>query len=175
MQLAAKADAVIVVLGLAFNSFCHGGGTRENGTCTGPCRSNSHCEGEAKDRTAIELPPGQAAMVAAVHSALGPGVPLVGLLVHGGAIGFSPTTLGQLDAVLDAWQPGIEGGHAIAVTLVGDSSPAGRTAVTWYRRSSDIPRFGYMGWYPNATEKSRGRSYRFFTGDVLWPFGFGLS
>ena len=55
MQLAAKADAVIVVLGLAFNSFCHGGGTRENGTCTGPCRSNSHCEGEAKDRTAMQV------------------------------------------------------------------------------------------------------------------------
>ena len=69
--------------------------------------------------------------------------PLVGLLIHGGAIGLG-SVLPDLDAILDAWQPGIEGGHAIAATLVGDVSPAGRTAVTWYQRSSDIPRFGYM-------------------------------
>ena len=68
----------------------------------------------------------------------------------------------------------LEGGHAIAATLLGDVSPAGRTAVTWYSRSSDIPRFGYMGWYPNATEGSKGRSYRFFEGAPQFAFGFGL-
>lgn len=143
-RLAAEAEAVIVVLGLAFNHFCHGGGTNEIGPCTGPCRSNSHCEGEAKDRTAVELPEGQAKMVAALRRAVGSDTPLVGVMVHGGAIALGET-LGQLDALLDAWQPGLEGGPAIAATLVGDASPAGRTAVTWYSSSAEIPRFGYMG------------------------------
>lgn len=143
-KLAAAAEAVVVVLGLAFNSFCHGSGTGEVGPCSGPCRSNSHCEGEAKDRTAVELPEGQAKMVAALRRAVGSDTPLVGVMVHGGAIALGET-LGQLDALLDAWQPGLEGGPAIAATLVGDASPAGRTAVTWYSSSAEIPRFGYMG------------------------------
>lgn len=106
-------------------------------------------------------------MVAALREATPAGVPLIGLLVHGGAIALGET-LGKLDAVrgprrvcshpaslthtrarpqvLDAWYPGLEGAPAIAAALLGDTSPAGRSPVTWYKASSELPPPGHMGW-----------------------------
>ena len=67
------------------------------------------------------------------------------VLVHGGTMAFANETLDALDAVLDAWYPGLGGGEAVAATLFGDQSPAGRTAITWYTSTSDLPAPGYMG------------------------------
>ena len=89
-KAAAQADATVVVLGLAFDSYC--GKDRSKGDT---------CECEGNDRKVIELPAGQAAMVAAMKEASKG--PLIGVLVHGGTIAFSEATLGALDAVLDAW------------------------------------------------------------------------
>ena len=80
-----------------------------------------------------------------------------------------------LDAILDAFYPGLEGGNAVAGALFGDFSPAGRSPVTFYKSTADLPPLGAMGWYPNATAGTRGISYRYFEGEPLFPFGFGLS
>lgn len=188
-RLAASAEtaAVVVVLGLGFNdALCQNATTPDAGNNgsgstlgagTDPNRGRLYCEAEASDRPSIELPGGQAKMVAALRAALRPGVPLIGLLVHGGAIALG-ASLGQLDALLDAWYPGIEGGGAIAEALVGDFSPAGRSAVTWYSSTAELPpSIGHMGWYANATAvpPTRGVTYRYFEGTPLFPFGFGLS
>ena len=79
------------------------------------------------------------------------------------------------DALLDAFYPGLGGGPAIAAALAGDISPAGRTAVTFYTSSSELPAIGTMQWYPNASINSKGYSYRYYTGKPLFPFGFGMS
>lgn len=162
--MARTADAVFVRLGLAFDKYC-----KED-----YMHGNNFCEKESNDRSAIELPAGQAAMVTALRSAMKPGAKLVGVLVHGSAIALG-ATLGMLDAVLDAWEPGIEGGAAVAGALFGDFSPAGRTAVTWYKSTADLPTAGSMAWYPDDATCSKGLSYRYFQGEPLFPFGFGLA
>mmetsp|Transcript_25328 Transcript_25328/g.84359 ORF Transcript_25328/g.84359 Transcript_25328/m.84359 type:complete len:316 (-) Transcript_25328:173-1120(-) len=160
---AASADATVVVLGLAFDQYCHGD---DDGL-------GDHCEREGNDRRIIELPLGQQRMVAALRAATAG--PLVCLLVHGGAIAIDNATRAACDAVLDAWYPGIEGGAAVAATLFGDVSPAGRTPVTFYRATADLPPLADTGMYPNASSGSRGATYRFFEGAPLYPFGHGLS
>ena len=73
----------------------------------------------------------------------------------------------QADAVLAAWYPGEAGGQAIAETLTGLNNPAGRLPVTFYRSASDLP--------PFDDYRMAGRTYRYFLGTPLWPFGYGLS
>jgi hypothetical protein len=104
-------------------------------------------EGEGRDRATIELNAGQAELVAALRAAVGPGVPLVGVLVHGGAVALGEATRGSLDALLDAWQPGMGGGAAIADALLGAYNPGGRSPVTWYKSTADLPRMGEMDLY----------------------------
>ena len=71
---------------------------------------------------------------------------LIGVLIHGGTMAFPNATLDALDAVLDAWYPGLGGGEAVAATLFGDQSPAGRSSQTWYSSNADLPdqSRGYM-------------------------------
>ncbi|HSK11940.1 MAG TPA: glycoside hydrolase family 3 C-terminal domain-containing protein, partial [Phnomibacter sp.] len=71
------------------------------------------------------------------------------------------------DAVLLAWYPGEQGGHAVADILFGKVSPSGRLPVTFYRSLSDLPAYDN---YAMA-----GRTYRYYAGDVQYPFGYGLS
>ena len=70
-------------------------------------------------------------------------------------------------AILQAWYPGQSGGKAAAEVLFGDYNPAGRLPVTFYRNITQLPDFEDY----NMT----GRTYRYFKGDPLFPFGYGLS
>jgi beta-glucosidase len=71
------------------------------------------------------------------------------------------------DAILYAWYPGEQGGNALANILLGKVSPSGRLPITFYKSVSDLPD------YKNYAMK--GRTYRYYNGDVVYPFGYGLS
>ena len=71
------------------------------------------------------------------------------------------------DAVLLAWYPGEQGGNAVADILFGKTNPAGRLPVTFYQANDDLPAF--------EDYSMKGRTYRYFSGKVQHPFGFGLS
>ena len=73
----------------------------------------------------------------------------------------------HVPAILQAWYPGESGGAAVAAMLAGDFSPAGRLPVTFYRSAADLP--------PFDSYAMRGRTYRYFAGEALYPFGYGLS
>ncbi len=70
-------------------------------------------------------------------------------------------------AIVEAWYPGEEGGTALADALFGDYNPAGRLPVTFYKSVDDLP--------PFRDYTMRGHTYRYFDGEVLYPFGHGLS
>lgn len=113
------------------------------------------------DRTAIELPKPQRDLLAAMRKM---GKPIVVVLTTGSAIAIEPA---QANAVLNQWYSGGRGGDAVASALFGEFSPAGRLPVTFYRKTSDLPPFESYG--------MAGRTYRYFTGKPLYPFGYGLS
>jgi beta-glucosidase len=71
------------------------------------------------------------------------------------------------DAILEAWYPGEEGGAAVAETLAGVNNPAGRLPITFYKSVKQLP--------PFEDYAMKNRTYRFFTGQPLYPFGYGLS
>src|SRR6185369_13729430 len=73
----------------------------------------------------------------------------------------------HVPAIVQAWYPGEEGGRAIAETLFGDYNPAGRLPVTFYKSVEQLPAFDNY--------QMEGRTYRFFKGEPLYPFGHGLS
>jgi beta-glucosidase len=73
----------------------------------------------------------------------------------------------NVPAIVEAWYPGGEGGHAVAQLLAGDYSPAGRLPVTFYRSVDDLPGF--------TDYSMQGRTYKYYQGEVLYPFGHGLS
>ena len=72
-----------------------------------------------------------------------------------------------MPAILDGWYPGEEGGTAIADVLFGDYNPGGRLPVTFYKSVEQLP--------PFTDYRMQGRTYRYFKGEPLYPFGFGLS
>jgi beta-glucosidase len=118
---------------------------------------------EGGDRTSLDIPAPEEALVRAAASA---GKPLVVVLMNGSALA-ARWEKEHANAVLEAWYPGEEGGAAIANTLSGLNNPAGRLPVTFYRDVSQLPHF--------ENYSMKGRTYRYFTGTPLWPFGFGLS
>lgn len=120
------------------------------------------CEGfVAGDRTSLALPAPQRELLDAV-SALGK--PLTLVLTSGSALAFDPA---NADAILLAWYYGQRGGEAVAEALLGETNPAGRLPVTFYRSEADLPPFADYG--------MEGRTYRYFTGTPLYAFGHGLS
>jgi beta-glucosidase len=115
------------------------------------------------DRTSIDLPAVQDALLKAVAAT---GKPLIVVLQNGSALAVNWAAQ-HANAILEAWYPGEEGGAAIAETLAGDNNPGGRLPLTFYSSLSQLPDF---------TEYSmKGRTYRYFTGKPLYPFGYGLS
>lgn len=115
------------------------------------------------DRTEISLPKPQEELIKEVQAL---GKPVVLVLLGGSALAVNwPNE--NVPAIIDAWYPGQDGGAAIADVIFGDYNPAGRLPVTFYKSVADLPPF---------TEYSmQGRTYRYFKGEPLYPFGYGLS
>jgi len=115
------------------------------------------------DRTSIDMPEPEEALVEAVAAT---GKPLVVVLMNGSALAVNWINQ-HANAVLEAWYSGEEGGAAIADTLSGKNDPAGRLPVTFYKDVSQLPKF--------EDYSMDNRTYRYFTGKPLYPFGYGLS
>ena len=115
------------------------------------------------DRTAIDLPAVQEDLLKALAAT---GKPLVVVLQNGSALAVN-WSQENANAVLEAWYPGEEGGTAIAETLAGDNNPAGRLPLTFYASLDQLPSF--------EDYSMKGRTYRYFSGEPLYSFGYGLS
>ena len=115
------------------------------------------------DRTSIDLPQPEEALVEAVAAT---GKPLVVVLMNGSALAVNWIDQ-HANAVLEAWYSGEEGGAAIAETLSGKNDPAGRLPVTFYKDTSQLPNF--------EDYSMADRTYRYFRGKPLYPFGYGMS
>jgi beta-glucosidase len=109
------------------------------------------------------LPEVQRRLLACLHEA---GKKVILINFSGSAMGLEPETE-SCDAILQAWYPGQEGGTAIADVLFGDVNPSGKLPVTFYRSIDQIPDY--------EDYAMKGRTYRYFKGDPLYAFGYGLS
>lgn len=115
------------------------------------------------DRTSIELPAPQREILKALHEA---GKKIVLVNCSGSAVALTPENE-ICDAILQAWYPGEQGGHAVADVLYGDYNPSGKLPVTFYKDDSQLPAFDdYL---------MAGRTYRYMKQTPLYPFGYGLS
>jgi beta-glucosidase len=112
------------------------------------------------DRTSLDLPAAQRTLLARLSKLH---KPIIVVLTSGSAVALDAA---PYNALLEAWYPGEEGGTALAKVLTGASSPSGRLPVTFYRSVADLPSF--------SDYNMEHRTYRYFTGPVLYPFGFGL-
>lgn len=115
------------------------------------------------DRTSLNLPEEEEALLGALKST---GKPLVVVLMNGSALAVNWAN-DHANAILEAWYSGEEGGTAIAQTLAGVNDPAGRLPMTFYKGIEQLPDF--------EDYSMKNRTYRYFTGKPLYPFGYGLS
>ena len=124
---------------------------------------SARMEGEGGDKQDIELPKVQQMLVKAMHQT---GRPVIFVNCSGSAIAFGSVE-GQYDALLQAWYPGQGGAKALAEVLFGDYNPGGKLPVTFYRSNNDLPDF--------LDYSMKNRTYRYFTGQPQYAFGYGLS
>jgi beta-glucosidase len=115
------------------------------------------------DRTSIDLPQPEEDLVEAVAAT---GKPVAVVLINGSALAVNWINQ-HANAIVEAWYPGEEGGAAVAETLSGRNNPAGRLPVTFYTGVDQLPNFEDYG--------MANRTYRYFNGKPLYPFGYGLS
>ena len=148
---AKEADIVIFVGGISPSL------EREEAKVTNPGFDNG-------DRTSIELPQAQRDVLRALHQA---GKKVILVNCSGSAVALTPEQEETCDAIVQAWYPGEQGGNAIADVLFGDYNPSGKLAVTFYKNDSQLPPFDEY--------RMAGRTYRYFKGEPLYPFGYGLS
>lgn len=118
---------------------------------------------EGGDRTHLNLPQTQEELLKKIKTA---GKPVVLVLMNGSALSVN-FAAENADAILSLGYPGQEGGNAVADVLMGDYNPAGRLPVTYYKSVEQLP--------PFEDYDMTGRTYRYFAGEPLYPFGFGLS
>jgi beta-glucosidase len=150
LDVAKQADAVVLVLGISSQLEGEEMNVSEPGFAGG-------------DRTDIGLPARQQALLEAVTAT---GKPVVLVLLSGSALAVNWADA-HVPAIVQAWYPGEEGGAALADVLFGDYNPAGRLPVTFYKSVEQLP--------PFESYAMEGRTYRFFKGQPLYPFGHGLS
>ncbi len=150
LEAARKADVVIAVVGI----------TSE---LEGEEMPVSEPGFQGGDRTSLDLPQPEEALVQQVAQA---GKPVVVVLMNGSALSVN-WEKAHANAILEAWYSGEEGGAAIAETLSGKNNPAGRLPVTFYTGIDQLPHF--------ENYSMEGRTYRYFKGTPLYPFGYGLS
>ena len=115
------------------------------------------------DRTSIELPQAQRDVLRTLHEA---GKKVIYVNCSGGAMAMTPE-LETCDAILQWWYAGEQGGAALADVLTGRYNPSGKLPVTFYRNTDQLPDF--------LDYTMKNRTYRYFTGEPLFPFGHGLS
>jgi beta-glucosidase len=147
---ARQADAVILVMGIS---------PRLEGE-----EMCIKCRGfDSGDRTSLDLPQVQQQLMEKVCAV---GKPTVLVLTTGSAVSVNWADK-NVPAILLAWYPGQQGGNAVADVLFGDYNPAGRLPITFYKSVDDLP--------PFEDYSMAGRTYRYFKGRPLYPFGYGLS
>jgi len=115
------------------------------------------------DRTSLDIPKEEEELLQSVAAT---GKPLVVVLMNGSALSVNWAAQ-HANAIVDAWYSGEEGGAAIAETLAGANNPAGRLPVTFYTGVDQLP--------PFTDYSMKERTYRYFHGQPLYPFGYGLS
>ncbi len=143
--VANEADTVILCLGLDATIEGEQGDT-----------GNEYSSG---DKNTLDLPPSQLKLIDAV---LKTGKKVITVVASGSAL-----NVHQGNAVLQAWYPGQTGGTALANILFGKVSPSGKLPVTFYHSVNDLPDF--------CDYAMKNRTYRYFEGEALYPFGFGLT
>lgn len=124
---------------------------------------SAQMEGEGGDKADIDLPKVQQMLLKAMHAT---GRPVVFVNCSGSAIAFGGIE-DQYDALLQAWYAGQGGAKALAEVLFGDYNPGGKLPVTFYASNDDLPDF--------LDYRMENRTYRYFRGKALYPFGYGLS
>jgi len=150
MDAAGKADAVVLCLGLSPR-------------LEGEEQKVSAPGFEGGDRIDLGLPQAQEDLLRKIAAL---DKPLVLVLLNGSALAVE-WARDHFPAIVEAWYPGQAGGTAIADVLFGDYNPAGRLPVTFYKSADQLP--------PFEDYDMMGRTYRYFQGEPLYPFGFGLS
>ena len=115
------------------------------------------------DRTSIELPKAQRETLQMLHKA---GKKVIFVNCSGSAMALVPE-LESCDAILQAWYGGERGGQALAEVLFGDYNPSGKLPVTFYKSTDELPDF--------LDYTMKNRTYRYYSGEALFPFGYGLS
>jgi beta-glucosidase len=115
------------------------------------------------DRTSLDLPAQEESLLESLKAT---GKPLVVVLINGSALAVNWAQQ-NANAILDAWYPGEDGGVAIAETLSGTNNPSGRLPVTFYKGVDQLP--------PFEDYSMKDRTYRYFSGTPLYPFGYGRS
>ncbi len=150
MDIAKKSDVIIMCMGLSPRLEGEEMKVRVDGFDGG-------------DRVSIGLPTIQSNLIKKIYAL---GKPVVLVLINGSAVAINWESQ-NIPAILEAWYPGQAGGTAIADVLFGDYNPAGRLPVTFYKSVNDLPDF--------SDYSMKNRTYRYFTGEALYAFGYGLS
>jgi beta-glucosidase len=150
IDIARRSDAVVLCMGIS---------SRLEGE-----EMDVNVEGfKGGDRTSLDLPKVQERLIKAIQAL---GKPVVLVLLNGSALSVN-WEAEHIPAIVEAWYPGQAAGQAIADVLFGDYNPGGRLPVTFYRSVNDLPSF--------SDYSMAGHTYRFFKGQALYPFGYGLS
>ncbi|ULO04925.1 glycoside hydrolase family 3 C-terminal domain-containing protein [Paenibacillus sp. 19GGS1-52] len=166
LSFAAQADTVVLVLGgSSARDFGEGAIDLKTGASkvTEHSWSDMDC-GEGIDRISLALSGVQLELAQEIHRL---GKPVIVVYINGRPIS-EPWMDEHADAILEAWYPGQEGGHAVADILFGEVNPSGRLTISWPKNVGQLPVY-YYG------KRSRGLKYLETDSQPQYPFGFGLS